>query len=182
MKMANATGWRSVGTFFGVIGIALAAGCADAPPPEPAAPVVAGPAPAAVSAPAVAVAEGDVRETAQRLMTAAMAGDRQGVLALTLTYEETIAIRAKPLDRAGFDAEVVSYYEARAREGREMKGKIVNVTVVDNQRVPVSDKVKQPFEFAMVVPVISENGVERTSPTPWYFVRTERGWRLSVIK
>jgi hypothetical protein len=183
MSLSRAGTQRALGVLGSCAGFALAvAGCggevvAVEPPPVAVAPV-AGPA----AVPVVETGDGDVREAARRLMTAATAGDRQSVLAMTLTYEETSAILAKPIDRAGFDAEVVAYYEARAREGQQMHGKIVSVNVVDQQHVPVGPKVKQPFDFAMVVPTISENGQERTSPTPWYFVRTDRGWRLSVIR
>ncbi len=183
MSLSRAGTQRALGILGCCAGFALVVGgcgaevVAEAPPPVAVAPV-AGPA----AVPVVETGDGDVRDAARRLMTAAMAGDRQTILAMTLSYEETTAILAKPLDHAGFDAEVVAYYEARSREGQQMHGKIVSVNVVDNQHVPVGPKIKQAFDFAMVVPVISENGQERTSPTPWYFVRTERGWRLSVIR
>ena len=148
-------------------------------------PPATGTAPTAPPAPPPAPMTDKVEDVAVRFAKAALSGDRQTAMSLTLTFEEMTKLSKKALDQKDWDDEITALLDKLAKEGRDFRGTITSAEVVQTKSLdPATDeKVLQKIEFAVLqINVKEADGREHSAPFPWFFIKTKAGWKYSPKK
>lgn len=129
-----------------------------------------------------------VEDTAMWFMRAALAGDQATARTMTLHWYELAQFTAPPHDAAKskeFEAALEDVLSRLEREGQEKEAEVMSVKVIDRRKLtPGKDsKVTKPVEIAIVQYEVKEpSGRRHTSPLPWFFVKTEDGWKFTPKK
>lgn len=119
-----------------------------------------------------------VEQVAAWFMRAALAGDDARARQLSVDAY-TIATYVKEADAAEWDATLKTTLEQLAAEG-DGERHAVDATVVELRTLDPArdDKLLRPVEVAVVQ--LRVDG--RASPSPWFFMKTDAGWKFSPKK
>jgi hypothetical protein len=168
--------------------LALVVACGSAVPVS--APVTASglhPSAPATSVPTVAQAPpaevGDVEEIATRLGAAWAACDRDAALALSLSYEDVVAMTRKEVDRAEWEGDTRAFMEERCRELGEAHATVVGAKIVKNERHPRAEdpeRLKMDVDAVYVQLVFEVDGRREQRGLPLLFLATAHGYRFAA--
>jgi hypothetical protein len=150
--------------------LVLAAACTPTPP-------------AAAAPEATAPADTKVEDVAVRLGSAWAACDRPTALALSLSYEDLVALTRKEVDRAEFERDTRDFLEQRCRELAEAGAKVVGAQVTKMEhhaRADDPERLKQDVDAAFVQLVFEHDGERAARGVPLLFLRTPHGYRFSM--
>jgi hypothetical protein len=119
-------------------------------------------------------------EAAMRLGAAWTACDMPAAMALSLTYEELVALTSKPIDRAEWNRDTHDFIDQRCREFAQSHGHVITATVVKTEHHDrgTDTELKVDVDITFVQFVIEENGQANLRGTLLPFVRTPDGFKF----
>ena len=115
-----------------------------------------------------------------RLGAAWTACDLPTAIALSLTYEEVVAITRKPVDRAGWDKDTLDFADQRCREFAQSHGHILTAEVVKTEHHDSAEvsELKVDLDITFIQFVIEQNGEANLRGVLLPFVRTPDGFKF----
>jgi hypothetical protein len=153
-------------------------------PPAPAPPVAAPPTASTASSAPVATPDPSparhhagprepVEEAAMRLTAAWAACDLPTAVALSLAYEEVLAITSKPTDRTEWNKSTLDFADERCREFAQAKGRVIAAKLVRTEHHDRTEtpELKVDLDIVFVQLVIEQNGVANVRGAPLPFIR-----------
>ena len=106
--------------------------------------------------------------------------DMPAAIALSLTYEEGVALTSKPLDRAEWSKTTRDFADERCREFAQSHGHILTAKIVKTEHHDPTEaqELKAPIDIVFVQLVVEENGVANLRGTLMPFIRVGDGFKF----
>jgi hypothetical protein len=151
-----------------LLALALSSACSHAPPPSP-------------DDAEPASNPNRVEEAALALAQQLKSCDKATVLARSISYEDLQAVTDNSMDKATYDREVGMVLDGLCKHLANPSLRIYSVKPAKIERVPVSDKIKMPIQYATVRIVVEEAGAVHPGPI-LVFIDKGAGWQFSPKK